>query len=63
MANKLINYFKEAKEELKKVSWPTRKETIHQTLIVLGVCLVVGAFLGLVDYLLNIGVQQIISIT
>jgi len=63
MANKLINYFKESKEELKKVSWPTRKETIHQTVIVLGVCLAVGAFLGLVDYLLNIGVQQIISIT
>ena len=63
MANKIISYFKESKEELKKVTWPTRQETVRQTIIVLGVCLAVGAFLGLVDFLLNLGVQQIISMT
>lgn len=61
MANKLVSYIKESKEELKKVTWPTRRETVKHTLIVIGVCAVVAAFLGLADYLLNIGLTKIIS--
>lgn len=36
--------------ELRKVAWPTRQETIRLTLIVLGVCLAMGALLGAIDY-------------
>jgi len=61
MLDKLVNYFKESKEELKKVTWPSKRETLRQTLIVLGVCLAVGAFLGLVDYLLSLGLKLIIK--
>ncbi len=61
MINKLVSYIKESKEELKKVTWPTRKETIKHTLIVVGVCVAVAAFLGLADYFLNLGLTKIIS--
>ncbi|MFA5070664.1 MAG: preprotein translocase subunit SecE [Patescibacteria group bacterium] len=61
MANRLISYFKESKEELKKVNWPTRKQTIKNTLIVIGVSVGVALFLGLVDYLLSFGLTRIIS--
>ena len=61
MANRLITYIKESKIELKKVVWPSRKETINHTLIVIGVSLAVAAFLGLVDFLLNLGLKQAIT--
>lgn len=58
--NNIITYIKESRKELKKVAWPTRKETIRHTLIVIGVSLGVAVFLGLIDYLLTIGLEQII---
>ncbi|MBU4331768.1 preprotein translocase subunit SecE [Patescibacteria group bacterium] len=49
----LIEYIKDSKTELKKVTWPTRQETIKHTLMVIGVSLGVAAFLGIVDYILS----------
>ncbi|HMS24914.1 MAG TPA: preprotein translocase subunit SecE [Acidimicrobiia bacterium] len=47
---KIITFFKEAWRELKKVSWPGRKEVINSTIIVL-VCLIIVTLLVLVvDY-------------
>ena len=47
---KIITFFKEAWRELKKVSWPTRKEVINSTIVVL-VCLLVVTLLILgTDY-------------
>jgi preprotein translocase subunit SecE len=60
MANKISSYFKEAEAELKKVSWPSRQDTIKHTLIVIGVSAAVAAFLGLVDYLLVLGLNQVL---
>ena len=42
--NKIITFLKETRVELKKVNWPTRRETIKYTLIVLGVSLGVAVF-------------------
>jgi preprotein translocase subunit SecE len=36
--------------ELKKVVWPTRREAVRLSILVLIVCLVVGIFLGALDY-------------
>ena len=35
-------WFKELKSELKKVQWPTKKQTINNTVIVILCCIVVG---------------------
>jgi preprotein translocase subunit SecE len=48
---KIANFFKEVKAELKKVTWPTRQETIKYTLIVIGISLGVALFLGVSDYI------------
>ena len=45
-------YVGEAKTEVKKVVWPTRKEAFHTTLIIIAVVFVVALFLWLVDTLL-----------
>ncbi len=43
-------FVREIRSELRKVVWPTRQEAINLTLMVIGVCAVVGLFLGLVDF-------------
>ena len=49
--NKIQRYFKETIGELRKVSWPTRKEATNLTIIVLVVVFSMSAFLGLLDYI------------
>ena len=46
---KLIEFLKEARLELKKVSWPTRKEIISATTLVIVLSIAAGLFLGLLD--------------
>jgi len=36
-------------DELKKVTWPTRRETIRLTVMVIVVCAIVAIFLGAID--------------
>jgi len=48
---RIITFLKEVKVELKKVNWPTRKQAIKYTLIVIGVSLVVAIFLGGLDFI------------
>jgi len=59
--NKLINYIKESIEEMKKVTWPTRKETYNYTVLVIGISVATAAFLGLIDYIFNFGFKFIIN--
>ncbi len=44
-------FLRETRDELKKVVWPTRQEVIRLTLVVIVVSLVVGIFLGGLDFL------------
>ncbi len=47
---KASQFFKEAKMELKKVKWPTRKELLASTAVVIVLTLIISLFLGLVDF-------------
>jgi len=58
--NKLTNYILESVGEMKKVTWPTKKETYNYTLLVIAISIGVALFLGLLDYLFNSGLQFII---
>lgn len=42
-------FLKGSREELRKVNWPTRKETIRLTAFVIIFSLIVAAFLGILD--------------
>jgi len=48
-SNPVQAYFRETAGELRKVSWPTRREAVQLTGLVIVVMLVVGAILGLTD--------------
>jgi len=43
-------FLSEAKVELKKVTWPTRKELLSTTAIVIVLVLIISLFLGIVDF-------------
>ena len=58
---KLTQYFNESKQEMKKVVWPSKKETINYTLAVILISLGLAAFFAIVDYALNLGLEKIIS--
>lgn len=45
-----FKFFNDVISELKKVVWPTRKELTNLTLMVIIICVVVGAALGALDY-------------
>jgi len=51
--NQAISFLKEVREELSKVIWPGREQTIRYTVLVIIVAVAVGAFLGGLDYILT----------
>ncbi|MFA6042062.1 MAG: preprotein translocase subunit SecE [Patescibacteria group bacterium] len=56
----LPKYFRESYEELKKVSWPSRKQTINDTLLVIAVSVGVAAFLGALDIGLTSALNKLV---
>ena len=61
MSNRLVEYLKSAKVELKKVSWPTKKETMKFTLIVIGMSAFVAVFLGALDLIFSKGLTLLLK--
>ena len=48
----LKNFIREAKAELKKVTWPTRRQIWYWTLVVIVFTLCVSLYLGVIDFIL-----------
>jgi preprotein translocase subunit SecE len=59
--SKLSNYIKESILEMKKVTWPTKKETQNYTILVIGISIAVALFLGLWDLIFTTGFQFLIT--
>ena len=53
MINKFIQYIKDSRRELRKVSWPSRKDLKNHTFLVIGISLGVAIFLGIIDFILT----------
>lgn len=61
IGRKVSVFYQEFKTEMKKVTWPGRKDTVSSTAVVIVTVLVIVAFLGLVDFALGKVVQSILS--
>ncbi len=46
----LIDYVRDAKAELRHVTWPTRRQAVSYTIVVLLISIGTGLFLGLLDF-------------
>lgn len=44
------NYFKSLKSEFKKIVWPTKRDIVRDTIVVLVLIAIVGAFIVVLDY-------------
>lgn len=47
--------------EMKKVSWPTRQQTINYSLLVIGLSLGMAVFFAVLDYAFNFGITKLIT--
>ncbi|WP_020676911.1 preprotein translocase subunit SecE [Geopsychrobacter electrodiphilus] len=61
MIGKINDFLANVKMELKKVTWPTRKDTYASSLVVLMLVLVSAVFLGGVDLILSRLVRMILG--
>ncbi|NTW16200.1 MAG: preprotein translocase subunit SecE [Syntrophaceae bacterium] len=50
ITEKVVRFLKEAKVELKKVTWPTPRQTLASTSVVIIVVIIVSIYLGIVDF-------------
>lgn len=57
--NRLFNYIRATRGELKHVSWPTQKQTIIYTVLVISISVVTAIYLGLLDNGLTRGLEAI----
>jgi preprotein translocase subunit SecE len=57
----LSNYFKATIAEMKQVSWPSQKQALVYTLLVILLSVIVALFLGLFDFLFSAGVNFIVN--
>lgn len=48
-----LTFLKETREELVKVVWPTRQEIVRLTGVVIGISVMVGLFIGGLDFILT----------
>jgi len=55
-----FDYLRETRAEMRHVTWPTRQQAIHYTLIVLGISILTGIFLGVLDYVFGKGLSRFI---
>ncbi len=59
--NSFINYIKDTVAEMKHVSWPTNKQAITYTVLVVAVSAVAAVYLGLFDYLFQQGLNWFVK--
>jgi preprotein translocase subunit SecE len=50
-------YLKDTRGELRHVAWPTQKQTIIYTALVIAISLLIAAYLGVLDYALTQGLE------
>jgi preprotein translocase subunit SecE len=59
--NRLLTYLRDTRGEIKHVSWPTQKQIIIYTILVIVVSLVTAIYLGLLDFLYQKGLSMILK--
>ena len=62
MVAKAIQFLLEVRGEVKKVTWPSKKEAMGGTAVVVVVVLIMAVFLGLIDVLLSKIVEALLNV-
>ena len=59
---KPIEFLRQVRQEVSKVTWPSRKETTISTIMVLIMVVIMAIFFFLVDQVLSVGVKAILGL-
>ena len=59
--DKIIQYFKDSYAEMKKVTWPTKKQTINYSALVIAMSVGMAVFFSVLDYIFNLGLTKLIT--
>ena len=59
-AERSKQFYLDVRSEMKKVSWPNRQEVMSTTIVVTIAVFFFGLYLGLVDYLLGLGLNKVL---
>ena len=62
LKDKTIGFFIDVNKEMKKVTWPTREQLIDSTIVTLGLCLILAAFVFGVDKIFEVVLRLIYSL-
>ncbi len=57
----LPQYLRDSVGELKKISSPTRQETMQATMVVMIMILIIGGYLGVLDLIFNRVMEALVS--
>jgi len=55
------NYISDTAAEMKQVTWPTQKQAMLYTFLVIGISAIVSVFLGAFDYVFSQGINFIVT--
>ncbi len=58
--SRLSTYFKETRAELKHVAWPTRRQAIMYTIVVIVISIITSVYLGAFDFLFTTVLKLVI---
>ena len=61
--NIAVKYFRESKEELEKVSWPSRKDTTRYAIMVIVISVAFAIYFGALDWIFNRGLEALIKLS
>jgi len=61
MISKALDFLFQVKAEVKKVTWPSRKEAVGGTVVVVAVVFLMALFLGLIDMVLSKLIQGLLN--
>jgi len=61
MVNKIKDYVSSSFDEMKKVTWPTKKEAYNYTVLVIGISVGMALFLWLLDSIFAKGLELLIN--
>ena len=59
---RIPEFFKGVKAEFKKITWPDKTSLFKQTVAVIGVSVVVGLMIAVMDFIIQYGVNILLSL-
>lgn len=61
LSSAIKNYFIGSYQEMRKVTWPTKQQTINYSLLVIGLSIGLAVFFAVLDYGFNLGIENLLS--